>query len=297
MHIARTVEELRALRRRHEGDSWGLVPTMGFLHQGHLELVHRARRENQRVAASIFVNPTQFDQSEDLENYPRNLERDLELLENAGTDLAFCPPPEEVYPPGFQTYVTVEEASQPLEGQSRSGHFRGVATVVAKLFCLIRPTRAYFGQKDAQQCVVIQRMAQDLGFDLEVVICPTVREADGLAMSSRNARLSPEQRRSAPVLYRALRAAAEALANGEGSGEVLRRRMTEIIDAEPLARIDYVSVANPASLAECDRIGTEVLLSLAVFYGTIRLIDNLLLEAPFGPIAGAAGVAHRVEKD
>lgn len=292
MHIAHTVEELRTLRRRHEGDSWGLVPTMGFLHDGHLELVQRARRENQRVAASIFVNPTQFDRNEDLATYPRDLQRDLELLEQAGTDVAFCPPPEEVYPPGFQTYVTVEEVSQPLEGASRSGHFRGVATVVAKLFCLVRPTRAYFGQKDAQQCVVIQRMAQDLGFDLEVVICPTVREADGLAMSSRNARLSPEQRSSAPVLYRALRSAAAALADGERDAAALRRRMTETIQAEPLVRIDYVSVADPVSLQELERVGNGVLLSLAVFYGTIRLIDNLLLEEPF-----AISVGSRVAKE
>jgi pantoate--beta-alanine ligase len=296
MHIARTIEELRNLRRRQETDTWGLVPTMGFLHDGHLDLVQRARRENQRVAVSIFVNPTQFDQNEDLEKYPRDLERDLALLEKAGTDVAFCPPPEEVYPPGFQTYVTVEEVSQPLEGASRSGHFRGVATVVAKLFCLVRPTRAYFGQKDAQQCVVIQRMTQDLGFDLQVVICPTVREADGLAMSSRNARLSPEQRRSAPALYRALRSAAAALARGQRDAEALRRRMIETIEAEPLARIDYVSVADPASLRELDEVESKALLSLAVFYGTIRLIDNLLLEEPFILSVGAVSNGDRVPK-
>lgn len=275
MHELTTIEEVHRLRREHEGATWGLVPTMGFLHDGHLALVERARKENDRVAVSLFVNPTQFGQREDLERYPRDPERDLSLLRGAGADVAFSPTAEEVYPPGFQTYVTVEELSRPLEGSSRPGHFRGVATVVAKLFCLFRPARAYFGQKDAQQTVVIQRMAKDLGFDLEIVVCPTVREADGLAMSSRNARLDTEQRRGAPVLYRALRRAAEVADTGETDAGALREVMAGIVAAEPLARLEYVSVADPDSLTELLSVGQRSLFSLAASFGSVRLIDNL----------------------
>lgn len=280
MDVVTTIEELRRHRRRSESKSWGLVPTMGYLHDGHLSLVERARHENERVAVSLFVNPTQFGEAEDLAKYPRDEERDFELLRQAKVDVVFAPPPEEVYPPGFQTYVTVEEVSRPLEGDSRPTHFRGVATVVAKLFNLVRPARAYFGQKDAQQTVVIRRMAEDLGFDLEVIVCPTVREKDGLAMSSRNARLSPRQRAAAPVLHRALQRAAEALERGEVRAAVLRHLMTEEIAAEPLAEIDYVSVADPMSLDELETVEDEALLSLAAFFGKIRLIDNLLAGTP-----------------
>lgn len=275
MQIARSVDRVRRARREHESARWGLVPTMGFLHAGHLELVRRAREECERVAVSIFVNPRQFERSDDLERYPRALERDLELLAGAGVDLAFCPATEDMYPAGFQTTVSVGALAEPLEGAARPGHFDGVATVVAKLFCLLRPARAYFGQKDAQQCIVVERMTRDLGFDLEIVVCPTVREPDGLAMSSRNARLTPEQRRSAPALHRALERAAALFENGETEAETLREAMRETIGGEPLARVDYVSVADPRTLAELETVGDEALLSLAVFYGSIRLIDNL----------------------
>ena len=228
MQVVQTIAEVRRIRRERAG-SWGLVPTMGFLHAGHISLVERARRENDHVGVSIFVNPTQFAPTEDLAAYPRDLARDLRLLEAAGADLVWTPPVGEVYPPGFQTYVTVEEVTRPLEGAARPTHFRGVATVVAKLFNVFQPDRAYFGQKDAQQAVVIRQMARDLDFPLEVVICPIVREPDGLALSSRNVYLTPEQRAAAPVLNRALRAARDAWQAGEHDGEALRGIMRGVL--------------------------------------------------------------------
>ncbi len=276
MQVVETIAEVRHIRRE-AGGSWGLVPTMGFLHAGHISLVERARRENDHVGVSIFVNPTQFGPTEDLAAYPRDLERDLALLEAAGADLVWVPPVEEVYPAGFQTYVTVEEVTQVLEGAARPTHFRGVATVVAKLFNVFQPDRAYFGQKDAQQAVVIRQMARDLAFPLEVVICPIVRESDGLALSSRNIYLTPSQRAAAPVLNRALRAAGEAWHTGEHDGERLRAIMRRVLDAEPLARLDYVSAADPLTLQELGDASRGVLLSMAVRIGKARLIDNLLL--------------------
>jgi len=276
MRVVHTIAEARAVRRALPG-TWGFVPTMGYLHEGHLSLVRRARAENDRVAVSIFVNPTQFGPHEDYARYPRDLERDLRLLEPLGVDLVFVPSVEEMYPPGFQTWVIVEEVSRPLEGASRPGHFRGVATVVAKLFNILRPDRAYFGQKDAQQTVVIRRMVQDLNIPVEIVICPTVREPDGLAMSSRNTYLNPEERRAATVLFRALQAAKARYEAGERDAERLREAMREVIRAEPLARIDYVSVAHPETLQELERVEGPALLSLAVYIGTTRLIDNLML--------------------
>jgi len=276
MRVVHTIAEARAVRRALPG-TWGFVPTMGYLHEGHLSLVRRARAENDRVAVSVFVNPTQFGPHEDYARYPRDLERDLRLLEPLGVDLVFVPSVEEMYPPGFQTWVIVEEVSRPLEGASRPGHFRGVATVVAKLFNILRPDRAYFGQKDAQQTVVIRRMVQDLNIPVEIVICPTVREPDGLAMSSRNTYLNPEERRAATVLFRALQAAKARYEAGERDAERLREAMREVIRAEPLARIDYVSVAHPETLQELERVEGPALLSLAVYIGTTRLIDNLML--------------------
>jgi pantoate--beta-alanine ligase len=276
MRVVHTIAEARAVRRALPG-TWGFVPTMGYLHEGHLSLVRRARAENDRVAVSIFVNPTQFGPHEDYARYPRDLERDLRLLEPLGVDLVFVPSVEEMYPPGFQTWVIVEEVSRPLEGASRPGHFRGVATVVAKLFNILQPDRAYFGQKDAQQTVVIWRMVQDLNIPVEIVICPTVREPDGLAMSSRNTYLNPEERRAATVLFRALQAAKARYEAGERDAERLREAMREVIRAEPLARIDYVSVAHPETLQELERVEGPALLSLAVYIGTTRLIDNLML--------------------
>jgi pantoate--beta-alanine ligase len=230
------------------------------------------------VVVSIFVNPTQFGPSEDLSRYPRDLLRDLELLGVEKVDLVWTPGAEEMYPPGFQTWVTVEEITQPLEGSMRPGHFRGVATVVAKLFNAVQPDKAYFGQKDAQQAAVIRRMGRDLNFKLEVVVCPTWREADGLAMSSRNVYLNPDERRAATVLYTALTAAQAAYQAGERQAENLRQIMTQTIQREPLARLQYVSCADQDTLQEFqDGLPGQALLSMAVFIGKTRLIDNLVL--------------------
>ena len=279
MFVAKTIEDVRAHRWADPGLTWGLVPTMGALHEGHLSLVRRARAENDRVGVSIFVNPIQFDRRDDLDAYPRQLERDCALLEAEGVDLVWAPDEATVYPPGFQTYVSVEELTTVLEGAARPGHFRGVTTVVAKLFNVFQPTRAYFGQKDAQQAAVIRQMARDLAFNLDVVVCPIVREPDGLAMSSRNQLLKPGERPAALVLKRALDAAREAWAAGERRGERLRAIMRDVIAAEPLARLDYVSAADPVTLIEIDGEASAALLSMAVFVGQVRLIDNTLLGA------------------
>jgi pantoate--beta-alanine ligase len=255
----------------------GFVPTMGYLHDGHLSLVRRARAECMTVVASIFVNPTQFGPTEDLATYPRDLPRDLALLEQAGADLVWTPTAEAMYPPAFQTWVEVEHLTQHLEGAQRPGHFRGVATVVAKLFNAVQPDRAYFGQKDAQQAAVIRRMVADLNYPLEVVVCPIVREPDGLAMSSRNTYLDPQQRRAATVLNRALTAAVEAYQAGEQDAQRLRIIMESIIAGEPLARRQYVSCADPTTLDEIDGPVDAALLSMAVFVGRTRLIDNMLI--------------------
>jgi len=256
----------------------GLVPTMGYLHEGHLTLVRRARRENASVAVSIFVNPTQFGPHEDYRKYPRDLPRDLALLEPEGVDLVFTPTPEEMYPEGFQTWVEPGPLAQRLEGASRPGHFRGVCTVVLKLFNLFRPERAYFGEKDAQQLRVVRRMALDLDTGVEVVPVPTVREPDGLALSSRNVYLSPEERRSATVLYRALQRARTLYEAGERDAEALRRAMREVLAGEPrVTQVDYVSVADSETLEELQRVDRPALVSLAVRIGRTRLIDNLTL--------------------
>jgi len=275
MQVVETIAAMRGARRGFEG--LGFVPTMGFLHQGHLSLVARAKCECGAAAVSIFVNPTQFGPNEDLARYPRDLPRDLALLREAGADVVFTPQPAEIYPPGFATAIDVGPVADPLEGASRPGHFSGVATVVAKLFNIVQPTRAYFGQKDAQQTVVIRRMARDLDMPLEVVVAPTVREADGLAMSSRNTYLSPEQRGTATVLFRALSEAERRFAAGERDGEALRRAMLAVLAQEPAAQVDYVSVADPDTLKELQRIERGALASMAVRIGATRLIDNLLL--------------------
>ncbi len=275
LHVV-TKEELRRARASL-ARTFGLVPTMGALHKGHLSLVSRARGECDHVGVSIFVNPAQFGLREDFGAYPRDLERDLRMLEEAGADLVWTPSAESVYPPGFQTWVSVEEVSAPLEGSARPGHFRGVATIVAKLFNSFLPTNAYFGQKDAQQVAVIKRMASDLDFPVEIVVCPTVREPDGLAMSSRNEYLNPEERRAAGVLYRALTAAKTLFDSGQRGGDELRAAMHQVICSEPLAHEDYVSAADPETLAELSEIMGRALLSLAVRIGRTRLIDNILL--------------------
>jgi len=251
------------------------VPTMGALHEGHLSLVQRARADDDTVVVSIFVNPAQFGPSEDYARYPRDPDRDLALLRDVGTDLVFMPPVEEIYPQGFDTYVEVGKLAQVLEGASRPGHFRGVATVVAKLFNIVQPHRAYFGQKDAQQLAVIRRLTRDLGLPVEVVGLPTVREPDGLAMSSRNAFLSPEERKAALVLYRSLEAAQELWRSGVRDASLIRQRMGELLAGEPLARVDYVSVADAETLEELETVDRPALVSLAVRIGKTRLIDNV----------------------
>ncbi len=277
MRVVTTVEEMRRLRQQMDG-AVGLVPTMGFLHQGHLSLVRCSRGQDDQVVASIFVNPTQFGPSEDYDRYPRDPERDLALLREEGTDAVFMPSVEEMYPEGFETYVEVTEMTRVLEGAHRPTHFRGVTTVVAKLFTIVQPQRAYFGQKDAQQLAVVRRMARDLDLPVEVVAVPTAREPDGLAMSSRNAYLSPPERQAATVLYRSLRLAEGLWRRGERDASVIRSRMQELIAAEPLARVDYVSVADSETLRELERIEGTALVSLAVRMGKARLIDNVILE-------------------
>lgn len=276
MQLVTTIAEARLIRWQEPARTWGFVPTMGALHAGHLSLVRHAVEQNERVAVSIFVNPTQFNQASDLENYPRQLERDVELLKAEGVHLVWAPSQEEMYPATFQTYVEVESLAQGLEGAARPGHFRGVATVVAKLFNVIQPARAYVGQKDAQQAAVIRQMVRDLAFNLEVVVAPTMRERDGLAMSSRNVRLNPSERAAATVLYRALTAADRRWQTGERDAEALRETMRQVIEAEPLARVDYVSVADPLTLTELHGEAASALFSLAVFIGDTRLIDNLI---------------------
>jgi len=277
MQVVKAIDEIRKLRQSLTG-SVGLVPTMGYLHQGHLALVRQARADNSTVVVSIFVNPTQFGSGEDLTTYPRDLHRDLELLEEEKTDIVFVPSDEEMYPPGFSSWVDVEKLTDHLEGASRPGHFRGVATVCAKLFNIVQPTRAYFGQKDAQQVIVIKRMVADLNMNLEIVIVPTVRESDGLAVSSRNIYLNPEQRRAAAVLFKALSLAKQLWQDGEKDADKIRCQMTSLTQEEPLAQIDYVSIADSNTLEELKHINCPALASLAVRIGKARLIDNVVLE-------------------
>jgi pantoate--beta-alanine ligase len=277
MQTVTTLPELWAARKTFTG-TVGLVPTMGFLHDGHLSLVRRAKAECDHVVASIFVNPTQFGPSEDLDAYPRDLPHDLALLEDAGVDLVWTPTPEVMYPDGYQTWVQVEEVTQPLEGGMRPGHFRGVTTVVAKLFTGVQPDKAFFGQKDAQQVVVIKQMTRDLNFPIEIVVCPIQREPDGLALSSRNTYLDAAQREAATVLSRSLNAAKAAYESGERDADKLRAIVSEMIAAEPLAELQYVSCAHPATLTELDTVGADgALLSMAVYVGKTRLIDNFVL--------------------
>ena len=276
MRVIETVEELRSVAGGLP-KPLGLVPTMGALHEGHMALVRHARSENASTCASIFVNPSQFGPSEDHSRYPRDLTADLAMLEEAGVDLVFVPSTAEVYPQGFDTYVDVGSTADKLEGSSRPGHFRGVATVVCKLLSMVRPDRAYFGQKDAQQCLVIKRLNADLNLGAEIVAVPTVRDHDGLALSSRNAYLGPEERKAALVLYRSLCLARERWDRGDADAEDVRRQMRNMIEREPAASIDYVSIADGETLEELDTIRTPALVSLAVRIGETRLIDNVVL--------------------
>jgi pantoate--beta-alanine ligase len=276
MKTVKTIAEMRQLRAQITG-TIGFVPTMGYLHEGHISLVNKAREENDVVFVSIFVNPTQFGPKEDFRNYPRDLKRDLAMLEPA-TDYVFVPADAEMYPEKYNTWVEVNDITDRLEGVIRPGHFKGVTTVVNKLFNIVRPDKAYFGQKDAQQVAVIKKMVTDLNMDLEVVACPTMREKDGLAMSSRNTYLTPEQRKAAVVLSRALRMAKELWTNGETESAEIRQEMTSLIRKEPLAMIDYVSIADNETLKEIHRVKAPALVSLAVKIGKTRLIDNIVLE-------------------
>ena len=282
MRTVSTLDELRKTRLSLDG-TVGLVPTMGFLHDGHLSLIRRARDECQRVVVSIFVNPTQFGPKEDLAKYPRDLEKDFRLISSLETPssaskiVVWTPSAEIMYPTGYQTWVEVEAMTRPLEGAMRPGHFKGVTTVVAKLFNAVQPHKAYFGQKDAQQVAVIRRMARDLNFPIEIVVCPTEREADGLAMSSRNVYLDADQRKAATVLFRSLSVAKKLYEAGERDAEKIRGKMKETLASEPLAEPQYVSCADYDSLEELGEIKGKALLSMAVFIGKTRLIDNFVL--------------------
>ena len=276
MKTVSTLFDLRTARLSLNG-TVGLVPTMGYLHEGHLSLIRQAKAECEHVFVSIFVNPTQFGANEDLSKYPRDLERDLSLIEPLGVDVVWNPTPEIMYPAGYQTWVEVDALTHPLEGAIRAGHFKGVTTVVAKLFNAVQPHKAYFGQKDAQQAAVIRQMVHDLNFPLEVVVCPIIREADGLAMSSRNKYLEGADREAAVVLSRALNAAKASYEAGERNAEVLRRKMKEVIEAEPRAQLQYVSCADYDTLEELETVKGKTLLSMAVILGKTRLIDNFVL--------------------
>jgi pantoate--beta-alanine ligase len=276
MKVIETIADLKRLRHKLP-EPVGFVPTMGYLHEGHLVLVRRARAENSSVVASIFVNPTQFGPQEDFDKYPRNPKRDLAMLEKEGVDLVFMPSVAEMYPPQFDSWVEVGKVTERLEGATRPGHFRGVTTVVAKLFNIVQPDKAYFGQKDAQQALVIKKMVADLNMNLEVVTVPTVREPDGLAISSRNIYLNPEERKAAVVLYQALSLAQKLWSQGEKDAQTIRQQMTDLIQKQPLANIDYISIADAETLDELDTVRPPALVSLAVKIGKTRLIDNVVL--------------------
>jgi pantoate--beta-alanine ligase len=277
MDIAETIGQMKALRRSISG-SVGFVPTMGFLHNGHLSLVKKAREENDVVVVSIFVNPTQFGPNEDFEAYPRDAQRDLSLLQNASTDIVFFPSRTDIYPDGFNTWVEVKQVTERLEGTCRPDHFLGVTTVVAKLFNIVEPTRAYFGQKDAQQAIVIQKMVSDLNMNLEVIVLPTCRESDGLAMSSRNTYLNMQERQAATVLFRALTRAESLYKNGQRDADLIKNEMFSLINQEQLANVEYVSIADEYTLDELSKIKSSALVSLAVRIGKTRLIDNIILK-------------------
>jgi pantoate--beta-alanine ligase len=284
MQVVSSVDGMRRLRGQTNGRKIGFVPTMGYLHEGHLSLVRRARSENDLVVVSIFVNPIQFGPNEDFEKYPRDTQRDLSLLQQENVDVVFMPSAVDMYPEGFHSYVDVGQVTEVLEGECRPGHFRGVATVVLKLFNAVQPHRAYFGQKDAQQVVVIRKMVQDLNVGVEVIGCPTIRETGGLAMSSRNVFLSPDERRAALVLFRCLSLAERLHRQGERDAGKLRDRLEGLVAREPLAHADYISIADPKTLQEFETIEGPALISLAIRIGVTRLIDNVTVGEKRPPI-------------
>lgn len=277
MKVVETIADMKQVRKEVTG-TVGFVPTMGYLHEGHLALVRRAKADNDIVIVSIFVNPTQFGPKEDFARYPRDTGRDLGLLDETGTDYVFTPSADEIYTPGFNTWVEVEKVTERLEGAARPGHFRGVATIVNKLFNIVLPDKAYFGQKDAQQCVVIRKMVKELDMPLEIVVCPTVREPDGLAMSSRNVYLSTDMRQQATILFKSLLLAEKLRKQGEADAAKIKQQMTELINQQPLARIDYISIADPVTLEELEIIRDSALVSMVVRFGNTRLLDNTVLE-------------------
>jgi len=268
---------------RADGMTIGLVPTMGFLHEGHLSLMRRARTENDLLVVSTFVNPTQFGQGEDYKKYPRDLQSDSEMAESVGVDIIFAPTPEDMYPTGYATFVNAERITEKMCGASRPIHFRGVTTVVTKLFNLVHPHKAYFGQKDAQQAVVIKRMVADLNFDIEITVMPIIREEDGIAMSSRNRYLSPAGRQAALVLSRSLHKAAKLVESGQTDAAEISHTMREVIEVEPLAEIDYIAIVDTDTLDDLDIVRGKVLIALAVFIGKTRLIDNIILHHSVNP--------------
>lgn len=276
MKIVESIEEFKKARARLS-EPVGFVPTMGFLHEGHLSLVRRARQECASVVVSIYVNPTQFGPKEDFSKYPRDLKRDLELLKSENANLVWTPSDEIMYPSGYQTWVIVDEVTKPLEGSIREGHFKGVATVVTKLFNAVQPSRAYFGQKDAQQAAVIRQMVRDLNFPIKIIVCPTIREPDGLAMSSRNIYLNPDERKAAVVLSRGLFKSLAAFNSGEHEAASLKKIVLDTLATEPLVKIQYVSCTNPDTLQELDGQVGRGLISLAVTISKTRLIDNVLV--------------------
>lgn len=277
--VVSTVNETKAQIKewKKQGLTVGLVPTMGFLHEGHQSLIKKAVEENDRVVVSVFVNPIQFAPNEDLETYPRDLEADKRLCDSTGADLIFHPTPEEMYPEGFSTHIQMENLTKELCGKTRPTHFGGVCTVVGKLFNIVQPNRAYFGQKDAQQLAIIKRMVRDLNFDLEIVGCPIIREPDGLAKSSRNTYLNAEERKAALILSKAIKLGKEMVENGERNAQTVIKAMTDKINSEPLARIDYVNVVDALSIEPLEVIKGEVLVAIAVYIGKTRLIDNFII--------------------
>jgi pantoate--beta-alanine ligase len=276
MKLINSIQEMKSLRKNVRG-TLGFVPTMGYLHEGHISLVQQSVRDNDTTAVSIYVNPTQFDPSEDFQAYPRDLERDLKLLETENTDIVFFPTNAEMYPDDYCTWVDVEKVTARLEGEIRPGHFRGVATIVTKLFNIVQPDKAYFGQKDAQQALVIKRMVKDLNMNLEVMVMPTLREKDGLAMSSRNTYLNPEERKAAIILYKALSLAKQLKEQGETATANIRNKMELLIKNEPLARIEYISITDTQTMEELPALASKSLVSMAVRIGKTRLIDNLII--------------------
>lgn len=280
MKVVKTVREVREIVTawRKEGLTVGLVPTMGYLHEGHQSLIIKSAEQNDRTVVSVFVNPIQFGPNEDLEAYPRDLDRDIQKVEEAGGDLIFNPEPAEMYPPHFTSFIDTTETTELLCGAVRPVHFRGVCTVVGKLFNIVGPDRAYFGQKDAQQLATIRRFARDLNFPLEIVACPIVREADGLAKSSRNTYLNKEERQAALILSKSLKKGREAIDAGERDAQTVIGIITESLKTEPLARIDYVEVVDFENIQRTPRIEGEVLVAIAVYIGRTRLIDNFIVN-------------------